>query len=69
MLPICDTPDVCHAAASGKLTFYVLLIVATILLGLSKGGFTGVGMAAMPIVTLGAPPAQAAAVSRVVAGR
>lgn len=44
------------------MTFYVALVVATILLGLSKGGFTGVGMAAMPIVTLVAPPAQAAAV-------
>lgn len=44
------------------MTLYLALILATFLLGLSKGGFSGLGMAAMPVVTLVAPPVQAAAI-------
>jgi hypothetical protein len=42
--------------------FYVLAIPAVLLLGLSKGGFSGVGMIATPMLALVVPPLQAAAV-------
>jgi uncharacterized membrane protein YfcA len=42
--------------------FYALAVPAVILLGLSKGGFAGVGAVSMPLVALAADPVQAAAV-------
>ncbi len=42
--------------------FYALAIPAVILLGLAKGGFSGAGALAMPLVVLGADPVQAAAI-------
>jgi uncharacterized protein len=41
--------------------FYAVAIPAVILLGLSKGGFSGVGIAATPLVALVLPPLEAAA--------
>jgi len=42
--------------------FYLLAIPAVIFLGLSKGGFAGVGMVATPLLALVIPPLQAAAI-------
>lgn len=42
--------------------FHVAAIPAVFLLGLSKGGFSGVGMVAMPILVLACAPAEAAAI-------
>lgn len=42
--------------------FYALAIPAVIALGLSKGGFSGVGQMSLPIVALVMPPLEAAAV-------
>jgi uncharacterized membrane protein YfcA len=42
-------------------TFYLAAIPAVILLGLSKGGFAGVGIAATPLLALSLPPLEAAA--------
>jgi uncharacterized membrane protein YfcA len=42
--------------------FYLLAIVAVILLGLSKGGFFGLGVIALPLMSLSVPPLQAAAI-------
>jgi uncharacterized membrane protein YfcA len=42
-------------------TFYVIAIPAVIFLGLSKGGFSGVGIAATPLLALYLPPLEAAA--------
>ena len=41
--------------------FYLAAIPAVILLGLSKGGFSGIGTAATPLLTLYLPPLEAAA--------
>lgn len=45
-----------------SLTFYAVASVAILLLGLSKGGLAGVGMLAVPIMTLVVPPLQATAI-------
>ena len=42
--------------------FYLLAVVAVILLGLSKGGFFGLGVMALPLMSLVVPPLQAAAI-------
>jgi uncharacterized protein len=42
--------------------FYLLAGVAVILLGLSKGGFFGLGVMALPLMSLEVPPLQAAAI-------
>ena len=42
--------------------FYALAVPAVILLGLAKGGFSGVGAVAMPLVALAISPVQAAAI-------
>lgn len=42
--------------------FWLVIIPAVTLLGLSKGGFTGLGMASTPLVALALPPLQAAAI-------
>ncbi len=42
--------------------FYLLAIPAVILLGLSKGGFAGLGMVTTPMMALIMPPLQAAAI-------
>jgi uncharacterized protein len=41
--------------------FYVVAIPAVLFLGLSKGGFAGVGIAATPLLALYLPPLEAAA--------
>jgi hypothetical protein len=43
-------------------SFYLLAAVAVILLGLSKGGFFGLGVMALPLMSLSVPPLQAAAI-------
>jgi hypothetical protein len=43
--------------------FYLLALPAVILLGLGKGGFAGIGMAAAPLMALHFPPLQAAAIT------
>ena len=42
--------------------FYALAIPAVIALGLAKGGFTGLGMIATPLLALAIPPLQSAAI-------
>jgi uncharacterized protein len=42
--------------------FYALAIPAVTLLGLSKGGFAGVGMVSAPLLALVLPPLEAAAI-------
>jgi uncharacterized membrane protein YfcA len=42
--------------------FYLLALPAIIVLGLGKGGFAGIGMAAAPLLSLYIPPLQAAAI-------
>jgi uncharacterized membrane protein YfcA len=42
--------------------FYLLAIVAVTLLGLSKGGFFGLGVMGLPLLSLHMPPLQAAAI-------
>lgn len=41
--------------------FYVAAVPAVILLGLAKGGFSGIGIAATPLLALFLPPLEAAA--------
>jgi uncharacterized membrane protein YfcA len=42
--------------------FYLLGVIGVTLLGLSKGGFFGLGMMALPLMALTVPPMQAAAI-------
>jgi uncharacterized protein len=42
--------------------FYLVTVVAVCLLGLSKGGFFGLGIMALPLMSLYVPPLQAAAI-------
>src|SRR5689334_23828324 len=42
--------------------FYALAIPAVVALGLSKGGFAGVGQMATPLLALVMPPLEAAAI-------
>jgi uncharacterized protein len=42
--------------------FYLLAAVAVTLLGLSKGGFFGLGVMALPLLSIEVPPLQAAAI-------
>jgi uncharacterized membrane protein YfcA len=42
--------------------FYVAAAVSVILLGLSKGGFAGLGMLSLPLMALVVPPLQAASI-------
>jgi uncharacterized membrane protein YfcA len=42
--------------------FYLLALPAVTALGLGKGGFAGIGMAATPLLSLYVPPLQAAAI-------
>jgi len=42
--------------------FYLLALPAVTALGLGKGGFAGIGMAATPLLALSVPPLQAAAI-------
>ena len=42
--------------------FYLLALPAVTALGLGKGGFAGIGMAATPLLALKVPPLQAAAI-------
>src|ERR671910_2993929 len=42
--------------------FYVFAVPAVVMLGLSKGGFSGIGMVATPLLALVLPPLQAAAI-------
>ncbi|MGD0642920.1 MAG: sulfite exporter TauE/SafE family protein [Roseiarcus sp.] len=46
----------------GDWTFYLAAIPAVVLLGLSKGGFSGLSTLAMPLLVLAIPPVQAAAI-------
>lgn len=43
--------------------FYAAAVPAVVLLGLSKGGFAGLGVLGMPLMALSIPPVQAAAVA------
>ncbi|MFN3522457.1 MAG: sulfite exporter TauE/SafE family protein [Phenylobacterium sp.] len=42
--------------------FYAFAVPAVVLLGLAKGGFAGLGVIAVPLMALVAPPVQAAAI-------
>jgi uncharacterized protein len=42
--------------------FYLLAIPAITILGLGKGGFSGIGMMSTPLMALAIPPLQAAAI-------
>jgi uncharacterized membrane protein YfcA len=45
-----------------NISFYLAAIPAVTLLGMSKGGFAGVGMLGLPLMALSIPPLQAAAI-------
>ena len=47
---------------SGDWTFYLAAVPAVILLGLSKGGFSGLSTLAMPLLALTISPVRAAAI-------
>jgi uncharacterized membrane protein YfcA len=47
---------------SGEMQFYLVGVLVVIILGLSKGGFSGLGMLATPIFSLVASPVRAAAI-------
>jgi uncharacterized membrane protein YfcA len=47
---------------SGELEFYLVAIPAVIVLGLSKGGFSGLSSLAMPLMSLVESPVRAAAI-------
>jgi uncharacterized membrane protein YfcA len=47
---------------SGETQFYLMAIPAVILLGLSKGGFSGLSSLAMPMMSLVSSPVRAAAI-------
>ena len=47
---------------SGEMQFYLVAVPAVILFGLSKGGFSGLSLLAMPMMSLVASPVRAAAV-------
>ena len=47
---------------SGEMQFYFVAIPAVILLGLSKGGFSGLSSLAMPMMSLASSPVRAAAI-------
>src|SRR6476646_2874193 len=42
--------------------FYAVALPAVVFLGLSKGGFSGIGMVATPLLALILPPLEAAAI-------
>jgi len=42
--------------------FLITALVAVLLVGLAKGGFSGIGMAATPLLALAVPPLQALAI-------
>jgi len=42
--------------------FLVTALIAVVLVGLAKGGFSGIGMAATPLLALSMPPLQAVAI-------
>jgi uncharacterized protein len=42
--------------------FYVAALIGVVFLGLAKGGFSGVGIVATPLIALTVPPIQAAAI-------
>jgi uncharacterized protein len=48
---------------STDLLFYAVAIPAVILLGLAKGGFSGIGVLAVPLMTLVVSPVQAASIT------
>ena len=63
--------DLCHAgpllrsshqAVITNPLFYLLALPAVILLGLGKGGFAGLGMVSVPLLTLSVPTLQGAAI-------
>jgi uncharacterized membrane protein YfcA len=54
-------PDLPVPAIITDPIFYAVAIPAVIFLGLSKGGFSGVGIAATPLLALYLPPLEAAA--------
>jgi uncharacterized protein len=47
---------------SGQIQFYLVAVLVVIILGLSKGGFSGLSSLAMPILSLVASPVRAAAI-------
>src|SRR5271165_4094557 len=47
---------------SGEMEFYLVALPAVIVLGLSKGGFTGLSSLAMPMLSLVTSPIRAAAI-------
>jgi uncharacterized membrane protein YfcA len=47
---------------SGEMEFYLVAVPAVIVLGLSKGGFTGLSSLAMPMMSLVISPVRAAAI-------
>ena len=49
-------------AMSGELMFYLVAVPAVIILGLSKGGFSGLSSLAMPLMSLAISPVRAAAI-------
>src|SRR5208283_2918069 len=52
----------CERPMPGDWTFYMAAVPAVVLLGLSKGGFSGLSTLAMPLLALAISPVRAAAI-------
>jgi uncharacterized membrane protein YfcA len=61
-LPPASCPRATSPPVIADPLFYLLAAGAVILLGLSKGGFIGLGVMALPLMSLEVPPLQAAAI-------
>jgi uncharacterized protein len=55
-------PPILHQAVITDPLFYLLALPAVILLGLGKGGFAGLGMISVPLLTFSVPTLQGAAI-------
>src|SRR3954453_7291198 len=57
----CDPRDCCAPMIADPL-FYLAAAPAVLLMGLSKGGFAGLGLLSLPLLALVVSPVQAAAI-------
>src|SRR5712691_2268701 len=64
MRPLLPIPLACRVPGEllGDPIFMAVAVIGVCLLGLSKGGFFGLGVMALPLMSLFVPPLQAAAI-------
>jgi uncharacterized protein len=61
-MSLCPSPSIEALSVITDPLFYLLAIPAVTLLGLSKGGFAGLGMISTPLLALVVPPLEGAAI-------